>query len=71
MSEQKIGSRQKAFCASCKGERNCEIKGHHRVTGSEGNYVWYKDWYLLVCCGCDHVFPGRSHRFQVVLSCWI
>lgn len=54
--ENKIGSRQKAFCPSCKGERNCEIKGHHRVTGSEGNYDWWKDWYLLVCCGCDHVF---------------
>ncbi|WP_167334879.1 DUF4145 domain-containing protein [Mesorhizobium loti] len=52
----KIGSRQKAFCASCKGERNCEIKGHHRESGSEGNYDWWKDWYLLVCCGCDHVF---------------
>lgn len=56
--ESKIGKKQKAFCASCKGERNCEIKGHHRESGSEANgqYDWWKDWYLLVCCGCDHVF---------------
>lgn len=54
--ESKIGTKFKAFCANCKGERNCEIKGHHKISESDGNYDWWTDWYLLVCCGCDHVF---------------
>ncbi|OJU52361.1 MAG: hypothetical protein BGO03_11935 [Mesorhizobium sp. 61-13] len=59
--ESKIGTKMKAFCSNCKGERNCEIKGYHRASGSEGeNYDWWKNWYLLVCCGCDHVF-AESH----------
>lgn len=57
MSEQsKIGTKKRAFCAACKGDRNCEIKGHHRESYSDENFDWWKDWYLLVCCGCDHVF---------------
>ncbi|MCK9551239.1 DUF4145 domain-containing protein [Aquamicrobium sp.] len=56
MTESKIGSKLKAFCANCKGDRNCEIKGHHRVSDSDGRIDWWCDWYLLVCCGCDHVF---------------
>lgn len=56
MTESKIGSKLKAFCANCKGDRNCEIKGHHRVSDSDGRVDWWCDWYLLVCCGCDHVF---------------
>lgn len=54
--ESKIGTKLKAFCANCKGERNCEIKGHHKTSESDGNYDWWTDWYLLVCRGCDHVF---------------
>ncbi|MDX8449254.1 DUF4145 domain-containing protein [Mesorhizobium captivum] len=54
--ESKIGTTKRAFCAACKGERNCEIKGHHRETYSDEHFDWWKDWYLLVCRGCDHVF---------------
>lgn len=56
MTESKIGTKLRAFCANCEGDRNCEIKGHHREGGSEGNFDWWRNWYLLVCCGCDHVF---------------
>lgn len=56
MSESKIGQKLKAFCANCKGERNCEIKGHHLVSESSREIDWWCNWYLLVCCGCDHVF---------------
>ncbi|WP_028034096.1 DUF4145 domain-containing protein [Chelativorans sp. J32] len=54
--ETKIGTKLRAFCANCKGERNCEVKGHHRESGSDGIFDWWRNWYLLVCCGCDHVF---------------
>ncbi len=54
--ESKIGQKRKAFCSNCKGERNCEIKGHHRESGSDHYIQWWTNWYLLVCCGCDHVF---------------
>ncbi|MFC3205171.1 DUF4145 domain-containing protein [Aquamicrobium soli] len=56
MSESEIGTKLKAFCANCKGQRNCEIKGHHRESGGDDNFDWWQNWYLLVCCGCDHVF---------------
>ncbi|QNQ63567.1 DUF4145 domain-containing protein [Brucella sp. 6810] len=48
----------RAYCSSCQGERNCEVKGHHIESGNdgEGYYQWYTDWYLLSCRGCDHVF---------------
>lgn len=56
MSKIKIGGKLKAFCANCKGERNCEIRGHHREGGGDSNFDWWKNWFLLVCCGCEHVF---------------
>lgn len=54
--ESKIGTTLRAFCAKCKGERNCEVKGHHLVSESGDNIEWWCDWYLLVCRGCDHPF---------------
>ncbi|MDX1222355.1 DUF4145 domain-containing protein [Sinorhizobium medicae] len=50
--------RMKAYCSNCRGERNCDIVGHHQKQGEDGggNYQWYKDWYLLVCRGCEHAF---------------
>ncbi|ACE89492.1 hypothetical protein RHECIAT_CH0000499 [Rhizobium etli CIAT 652] len=55
--ESLIGSKLKAYCSNCRGDRNCEIKGHHQEN-DDGDYGfwWRRDWYLLVCCGCDHVF---------------
>lgn len=56
--ESKIGTKLKAFCANCKGERNCEIKGHHQELDHDemSGFSWCRDWYLFVCCGCEHVF---------------
>ncbi|MBS7544648.1 DUF4145 domain-containing protein [Ancylobacter oerskovii] len=56
MTGSKIGTKLKAFCANCKGERNCEIKGYHYVSEENEHISWWTSWYLLVCCGCDHVF---------------
>jgi hypothetical protein len=55
---EKIGETKRAFCGKCNGERNCEIKGYHRESGSEGggNFDWSVSWYLLVCRGCDFTF---------------
>ncbi|MBX8826052.1 DUF4145 domain-containing protein [Ochrobactrum sp. SFR4] len=49
---------RKAFCANCKGDRHCEIKGHHREyeSDSRSGIDWWRNWYLLVCRGCEHVF---------------
>ncbi|MHA6644560.1 DUF4145 domain-containing protein [Mesorhizobium sp. A623] len=56
--ESKIGTKLKAYCSNCRGKRNCDVAGHHAERGGdrEGNYSWHVDWYLLVCCGCEHVF---------------
>lgn len=56
--ETKLGTKKRAFCSNCKGERNCEIKGHHREDYYQqiSGYSWQRDWYLLVCCGCEHIF---------------
>lgn len=56
--ESRIGTKLKAYCSNCGGQRNCEIKGHHAERGEDagGAYEWHTDWYLLVCCGCEHVF---------------
>lgn len=55
---EKIGDTRRAYCGKCNGERNCEIKGLHRESGSEGDgdFFWSMDWYLLVCKGCDFTF---------------
>ncbi|UCA46163.1 DUF4145 domain-containing protein [Pseudochrobactrum sp. XF203] len=69
----RIGTKRKAFCANCKGDRHCEIKGHHRESESDHHMYWWTDWYLLVCCGCDHIFAesvssdSESH-YQVGIS---
>lgn len=56
MRKSRLGTTLRAFCANCTGARNCEVKGHHRVSESDGQFDWWCDWYLLVCRGCDHVF---------------
>ncbi|WP_309664875.1 DUF4145 domain-containing protein [Tabrizicola sp.] len=55
---EKIGDFKKAYCGKCNGDRNCEIKGIHRESGSEngGDFDWSMAWYLLVCRGCDYTF---------------
>lgn len=68
----RIGTKLKAFCASCKGDRNCEVKGHHSVNESDqrSGISWWRDWYLLICCGCEHVFfqsvSGDSESYDVI-----
>lgn len=56
MAESRIGQKIKAYCSKCKGARNCDIHGHYAERGDDGHYQWYRDWYLLACCGCEHVF---------------
>jgi hypothetical protein len=58
MPSDKIGSAIKAYCSRCRGQRNCEVAGHQIESGDEGGgqYMWRTDWYLLVCCDCDHIF---------------
>lgn len=53
-----LGEKIRAYCSSCEGERNCEIKGYYPERGSDADehYHWSVDWFLLVCCGCDHAF---------------
>jgi hypothetical protein len=47
---------KKAVCANCGGSRNCNIIGRHRQGGSDEHFWWNRDWFLLECRGCDHVF---------------
>jgi hypothetical protein len=49
---------KKAFCAECGGVRNCDIRGHTvEAWDDAGGMVWgKKDWFILQCRGCDHVF---------------
>jgi len=47
---------KRADCSECGGERNCDILGHHEESGSDGYLDWHKDWNILRCRGCDHVF---------------
>jgi hypothetical protein len=51
-----VGSVHKAQCAQCAGERNCDVRGHHRTDYSDGNFWGRTDWLLLQCRGCDYVF---------------
>lgn len=56
MASDKVGTTIRAHCSNCGGERNCEIRGHHPEKGGDENFDWQRDWYLLTCRGCDHVF---------------
>lgn len=47
---------RKAHCSACGGTRNCDVRGHWPQNGSDGDYDWHTDWYLLQCRGCEHVF---------------
>ena len=47
---------RKAFCSNCGGERNCEVRGRHLQRGGDDDFQWHKDWYILECRGCEHVF---------------
>ncbi|WP_067319577.1 DUF4145 domain-containing protein [Mesorhizobium sp. AA23] len=53
---------RKAFCSECRGMRNCDVRGHHKDYGQEGDgYIqWWIDWYILQCRGCDHIFVQKS-----------
>ena len=53
---EKIGSIIKAHCSQCGGDRNCEVKGHCSQNEWDGLFGWWKEWFLLTCRGCDHVF---------------
>lgn len=53
---EKKASTRKVICSVCAGKRNCEILGHHKEGYSDENYDWHKNWYLLMCKGCEHVF---------------
>ncbi|KAA1182101.1 hypothetical protein FP026_08420 [Rhizobium tropici] len=55
-SDSEIGKTLKAYCSECRGDRNCEIRGHYAERGDDYVYQWHCDWYLLTCRGCDHVF---------------
>ncbi|WP_400765478.1 DUF4145 domain-containing protein [Methylosinus sporium] len=47
---------EKAYCSACKGERNCDVVGSHRVSW-DGHHIWgHTDWRILRCRGCDEVF---------------
>jgi hypothetical protein len=54
----KLGQTLRAYCSSCKGDRNCEILGHHRQRGEDGDgyYQWVTEWFVLACRGCDFTF---------------
>jgi hypothetical protein len=56
--ESRLGETFKSYCSSCKGQRNCEVLGHHLQSGEDGDgyYQWNTNWYLLICRGCDFVF---------------
>lgn len=58
MTEEALGTIIKAHCGRCGGERNCEVKGFHKDSGSDdgGQFHWNTNWYLLVCCGCEFTF---------------
>lgn len=56
MVEEQIGNKLRAYCSECKGQRNCQVRGHYAESGGDENYQWHRTWYLLTCCGCDHVF---------------
>jgi hypothetical protein len=47
---------KKAHCSKCGGERNCDIRGQHDERFSDENFDCCTSWYLLQCCGCEHVF---------------
>ncbi|MBZ9604003.1 DUF4145 domain-containing protein [Phyllobacterium chamaecytisi] len=68
IAESMVGTTIKAHCSNCSGERNCEIRGHHKVRGSDDYAEWWTTWYLLVCCGCEHVFAqsvsGNSESYD-------
>lgn len=62
--EIKVGGKIRAYCATCGGARNCEIKGHFPERGCDeiGIFSWSVDWLILVCCGCDYVFAQTISR---------
>jgi hypothetical protein len=47
---------KKAECAKCGGPRNCNVISRYRQSESDEQFWWNRDWFLLECRGCDHVF---------------
>lgn len=60
--ESKVGTKIKAYCSACAGDRNCEIRGFYSERGStaDGHIHWTVNWSILTCCGCDHVFAQTA-----------
>ncbi|WFU14412.1 DUF4145 domain-containing protein [Bradyrhizobium sp. CB3481] len=55
---------KKAFCSDCKGERNCNVHGEYIDYASDENVWERKEWLLLQCCGCEHVFVRTVGTFS-------
>jgi hypothetical protein len=47
---------KKAHCSTCAGQRNCDVLGHHGESGGDGFLDWHRDWNILRCRGCEHIF---------------
>jgi hypothetical protein len=47
---------KRAICAKCRGERNCYVRGYHRNVEKIESASFQSDWFVLECCGCEHVF---------------
>lgn len=46
----------KAECAQCGGIRNASIIANYLEKNSDDDFDLCVDWFLLRCCGCEHVF---------------
>jgi hypothetical protein len=57
----KTPTTKKALCAKCSGERNCDIKGEHKLTEDFDDVHYWTNWFILECRGCNHVFFMRSN----------
>ena len=56
-SSQKVDNTiRKAECSQCGGLRNCHIRGKHSESSGDEDFSFHTNWYLLQCCGCEHVF---------------
>lgn len=47
---------RKAECQQCGGITNCDIRGKHSVHYDDDYPHEDITWYILQCCGCEHVF---------------
>src|SRR5829696_4737989 len=61
---------KRANCANCGGARNCNIIGRHREGGNDEHFWWKRDWFLLECRGCDHVFVQTVSTDSATYEQW-